>query len=352
MPGTFLNFPFDEEIFLLNWQNAVDPTLTAMIDSGAVVQDGVIAGLIANGSNTYTIPFYDVLGGTPDNYDGDTDITVSSPTGGSQTGVVYGRAHAWKDHDFIHEFNSKANPTAAIANQVAKYWQKKRQARLIGLLGGIFSIADDSTDAWDAWQLHTLNIAAASGTVGDANKVSEATAAEAVQKAVGDNAGIFTMAIMHSKIALALAKLNLLQYRKYTDAAGIERTVNIADYNGMTVIVDDGVPVTASVGVSGAYEYTTYLFGAGAIRYAKAPVLKPVETDRVSLTDGGYDVLINRFRETLHPNGFNYTLPFVSGSSGPKVASPTDAQLAAYANWGLAGIDPKGIAIARVISNG
>ena len=352
MPGTFGNFPFDEEIFLLNWQNAVDPTLTAMMDSGAVVEDGVIAGLIKNGSNVYTIPFYDTLGGTPDNYDGDTDITVSAPTGGSQSGVVYGRAHAWKDHDFIHEFNSGANPTVAIATQVAKYWQKKRQSRLIGIMGGIFSIADDSTDAWDAWQLHTLNLAAASGTVGSANLISEASAAEAAQKAVGDNAGIFTMAIMHSKIALALSKLNLLQFRKYTDAAGIERQINIADYNGMTVIVDDGVPVANSTGVSGAKEYTTYLFGAGAIRHASAPVLKPVETDRVSLTDGGYDVLINRFRETLHPNGFSYTLPFVSGSSGPKVVSPSDVQLAAYANWGLAGIDPKAIAIARIITNG
>ena len=352
MPGTFGNFPFDEEIFLLNWRNAVDPTLTAMVDSGAVVEDSTIASLIKNGSNTYTIPFYDVLTGTDDNYDGGTTITVSSPTGGSQSGVVYGRAHAWKDHDFIHEFNSGANPTVAIASQVAKYWNKKRQGRLIGILGGIFSIADDSTDAWDAWQLHTLDIASDSSSATSDNFVSEASAAEAAQKAVGDNSGIFTMAIMHSKIALALAKLQLLQFRKYTDAAGIERTVNIADYNGMTVIVDDNVPVANSASVSGGKEYTTYLFGAGAIRHASAPVLKPVETDRVALTDGGYDVLINRLRETIHPNGFTYTLPFVAGSSGPKVTSPSDLQLAAYANWGLAGVDPKSIAIARIISNG
>lgn len=352
MPGKFLNYPFDEEIFLMNWQAAVDPVLTAMVDSGAMVKDSTIAKLIANGSNQYTIPFYDVLTGSDDNYDGATTINVSSPTGGSQTGVVYGRAHAWKDHDFIHEFNSGANPTVQIANQVAKYWNKKRQNRLIGIMGGIFSIADDSTDAWDEWQKHTYNIASASSSVSGDNLVSEASAAEAAQKAVGDNSGIFTMAIMHSKIALALAKLQLLQFRKYTDASGIERTVNIADYNGMTVIVDDGVPVANSASVSGGKEYTTYLFGAGALRHATAPVLKPVETDRVSLTDGGYDVLINRLRETIHPNGFNYTLPYVSGSSGPKVVSPTDAQLAAYANWSLAGIDPKSIAIARVISNG
>ena len=62
--------------------------------------------------------------------------------------------------------------------------------------------------------------------------------------------------------------------------------------------------------------------------------------------------LAAKARETIHPNGFTYTLPYVSGSSGPKVVSPTDAQLAAYANWSLAGVDPKSIAIARIISNG
>lgn len=352
MPGKFLGYPFDEEIFLMNWQAAVDPVLTAMVDSGAMVEDGVIAGMIANGSNVYTIPFYDVLSGNDDNYDGDTDITVSSPSGGSQSGVVYGRAHAWKDHDFIHEFNSGANPTVQIASQVAKYWNKKRQGRLVGILGGIFNIADDSTDYWDEWQKHTLDITSNSSSATEDNLVGAATAAEAAQKAVGDNSGIFTLAIMHSKIALALAKLQLLQFRKYTDAAGIERTVNIADYNGMTVIVDDGVPVKNSASISGGKEYDTYLFGAGALRHATAPVKNPVETDRVSLTDGGYDILINRLRETIHPNGFTYTLPFVAGSSGPKVVSPTDAQLAAYANWGLAGVDPKSIAIARIRSNG
>ena len=110
MPGTFLGYPFDEEIFNLNWRAAQDPTRTAMIDSGAVQQNAEIARMIANGSNLYTIPFYNVLGGDDDNYDGNTDMTVSDPTGGSQTGVVYGRMHAWRDKDFIRDFNSGAKP--------------------------------------------------------------------------------------------------------------------------------------------------------------------------------------------------------------------------------------------------
>lgn len=339
MPGTFLGYPFDSEIFLMNWQAAQDPVLTALLNSGAVQNNSEIARLIANGSNTYTIPFYNVLGGDDDNYDGTTDMKVTEPDGGSQTGVVYGRMHAWKDRDFVRDFNSGANPMAQISSQVAQYWNKKRQNRLIGLLNGVFSISGN-----DKWLNHTLDIASKTTTAGDANKLDAASAADAMQKAVGDNASIFGLAVMHSAVATNLAKLQLLGYRKYTDAAGIERTIGIADWNGLTAIIDDGAPATASGSATGEMEYTTYLLGNGAIQYAKAPVDTPVETSRVVLEQGGYNLLATRLRETLHPNGFSFKLP--TGT-----ISPTDAQLAAAANWSLA-VDPKTIAMARIISNG
>ena len=344
MPGTFLNYPFDEEIFLMNWQAAQDPTKTALLESGAVVQDAEIARLIASGSNIYTMPFYKVLGGTADNYDGTSNITVTAPEGGSQTGVVYGRAHAWKDQDFVHDFNSGANPTIQISQNVAKYWQKQRQNRLVGILKAIFAISDDTTDNWDEWQKHTLQLAlTAAGTVSDANRVGAASAGEATQKAVGDNAGIFKLAVMHSAVAQKLNEQQLLNFRKYTDPMGIERTLNIADWNGYTVIVDDGVPHDANATTS-KVDYTTYLLGDGAIRMASAPVKNPVELGREKLASGGYDYFITRFRETLHPNGFSFTLP-------SNTVSPTDQQLATYGNWSLAGLDAKNIAIARIISN-
>ena len=346
MPGTFLGYPFDSEIFLMNWQAAQDPVRTAMIDSGAVQRNRTIERMIANGSNLYTVPFYNVLGGDDDNYDGQTDMLVSAPTGASQTGVVYGRMHAWKDQDFIRDFNSGANPMLQISSQVAKYWNKKRQSRLVGIMNGVFGIADDSTDFWDAWQLHTLNIAlAASGTVSDANKVDVASAADAMQKAVGDNSSIFSMAVMHSAVANTLAKKQLLEFRKYTDAAGIERTTNIADWNGLTVIVDDGVPTAQSSSATGEMEYTTYLFGRGALLGASAPVKTPVETGRETKKYGGYDYLINRLRETIHPNGFSWTMDMAS------VSSPTDVNLGNTSNWKLVA-DPKLIPMARLITNG
>ena len=345
MPGTYLGFPFDEELFLMQWRAAQDPVLTALLDSGAVVEDATIRNMIANGSNLYTIPFYNVLGGDEENYDGNTNITETETSGGSQTGVVYGRAHAWKDRDFIRDFNSGADPMRSIVAQTSKYWAKKKQARLIGILDGIFGITDDSTDNWDSWQLHTLDIKTSTTSASDANKVDAASAADAVQKAVGDNSGIFSMAVMHSKVALNLAKQNLLQFRKYTDPMGIERTINLADWNGYTVIVDDGVPVSQNGTATSENDYTTYLFGAGAILTAPAPVSKAVEIGREPKVQGGYDFLINRLRETLHPNGFSFVADVSTN------VSPTDATLKAAASWKLVA-NAKNIPIARIISNG
>lgn len=345
MPGMYLGFPFDEELFLMQWRAAQDPIKTALIQSGAVVEDATIRNMIANGSNLYTIPIYNVLGGDEENYDGKTDITETETDGKSQTGVVYGRAHAWMDRDFVRDFNSGADPMRSIVAQTSKYWMKKKQNRLIGILDGIFNIDDDATDNWDNWQLHTLDIKTSTSSVEEANKVSAASAADAIQKAVGDNSNIFTMAIMHSYVAHNLAKQNLLEFRKYTDAQGIERTINLADWNGLTVIVDDGVPKAQNGSATSDYDYTTYLFGTGAILSAPAPVSKAVEVGREPKKYGGYDFLINRLRETLHPNGFSFVADVSTN------VSPTDAVLKSKDSWKLVG-DAKTIPIARIISNG
>ena len=39
MAGTIFGIPFDEELFMQMWNEAPDPYLTAMIESGAVVMD-------------------------------------------------------------------------------------------------------------------------------------------------------------------------------------------------------------------------------------------------------------------------------------------------------------------------
>ncbi len=341
MPGMFLNFPFDEELFLYQWQNAQDPVLTAMLNSGAVQSNDTIKRLIQNGSDTYTIPFYNVIGGDDENYDGKTDITLTDVDAAYQSGIVYGRAHGWKERDFVVDYNSGADPMKQITSQVNQYWVKKKQKRLIGIADALFGITNSA-----GWKLHTTDLTAADTDISNkGGNVAATTISEAIQKAVGDHADQFSLAVMHSKVATNLAGLDLLEYRKYTDPSGIQRLLRIADINGMTVIIDDGVPTTTKTDNADA-TFTTYLFGIGAFQTAPANCEKPSEITRNPTEGGGYNALITRVRETIHPNGFTFTKPKTGYTS-----SPTDAQLGTTGNWSIA-VDPKTIAMARIISKG
>ena len=70
------------------------------------------------------------------------------------------------------------------------------------------------------------------------------------------------MAIMHSVVATTLENLQILEYRKQTDAEGIQRTVALADWNGRSVMIDDDVPT--EVTYSGAGVYTVEIGGTVA----------------------------------------------------------------------------------------
>lgn len=338
MAGTNLGFPFDAEIFNYDWKNTPDLVLTNMINSGAVVQDGEIARLIGNGSNFFTVPYYDVLGGDEDVYNGVNDFADDTLTGGTYSGVVYGRMKKWSAISFIKDFNSGADPMAQIVAGVANYWIKKRQERLIGVLNAVFGIVDAD------FATHVSNVATAGATATDENKVGETTINDAIVKACGDNSQNFSLAIMHSTVANRLANLQLLNYSKYTDERGIERALPLGQINGLTVVVNDLVPVEDSATATGEKEYTTFVLGQGAIRYAQAPVDVPSEMDRDPNKNGGVDMIYTRIREALVPNGFSF-----KGDVSTDVGIP-DSVLLASASYERK-MPAKSVMMVKVVTN-
>ena len=434
MPGTIslgsYTIPFDEEIFAAYLQNEPDLVTDAMIQSGIMVEDPFIASLIQGGGNVYTIPFYSNLADSSDNnYDGKTDITLDTMGASHQTGVVYGRAHGWFADDFVADFTA-ANPMAAIAARVNKYWMNKKQARTIGMVDAVLSKS--------AMAANTVTKSTVGGT-----SLSDAT-----QEIWGEHKRSVGLAIMHSAVAQTYEDLQRVEYLKYTDPNGVTRALQIFEINGIATIIDNGVPKSmtdaTSAGVytiavggtvasgdkitvngvsitldatsgadaaaaatalktaleadatfnatyglsrssgtltatekSGHYGagkpegsivstagkitigettapanrsklYDSYLYGYGALRFAKAPVTKPVETWRDPKTKGGIDMIGTRRRETIHPNGFSFTL----GSGAGWTESPTNPQLFDSSNWGLAYSDPRAIMIGKMTSPG
>lgn len=314
-------YPFDEEIFALNFQNEPDLIKNAMVNSGAMVEDAYIASLIANGSNLYTIPFYhDLADGDEDNYDGQTDMTLDQSSGAHQTGVVFGRMKGWEAPQFVADFTS-AKPMAQIAARIAPWYARQTQKRIIGITNGVLGVTE--------MKGHSVT----------KDAIDENTLSDVTQEIWGDNKDAITMAIMHSAVAQEFEDLNRANFLRYTDATGMTREVRTINVNGILCIIDDGVS-------AGKDTYDTYLYGLGALRHASAPVTMPVELWRDPQTKGGIDMIGTRRRETIHPNGFSFTAP------GGMSDSPTNDQLFAKENWSLAYSDPRAIMIGKMTSPG
>lgn len=306
-----------------------------------------------------TIPMTGRIGGTPLNYDGETDITAQSTTTFERGVVVIGRAQAWTEKDFSTDITGGVNFMDNVAAQVAEYWDGVDQDTLLSILTGIFAMT--GTDNLKFVNGHTLDITAVSGEDKDGNpknSVGPTTLNTAIQQASGDNKSVFTIAIMHSVVATNLENLRLLAYLKYTDAQGIQRDLGIGTWNGRAVLIDDSMPVenVAAVGEVPAYtKYTTYVLGDGAFDYENIGAKVPYEMDRDPKINGGQDTLYSRQRKAFAPFGISYTKKTQTS------LSPTNSELENGGNWTLVHngaasgkeyIEHKAIPIARIISRG
>lgn len=335
--GVFDSKNFNSEVFGKYLETVPRVKQNALLKAGVLNVRNDLKTMLAdqNGGNYISVPMTGRIGGDALNYDGSTNITATSLETFLQGMIVVGRMKAWEEKDFSFDITGH-DFMADIAAQVGDYWDDIDQTTLLKTLEGIFGVSENSfnTD-------HTLDIT--SETV---KTVGATTLNDAVQKAAGANKDIFKVAIMHSVVATNLENLQILTYWKETDANGVQKPVALASWNGRTVLVDDDVPVSSG-------DYTTYLLGAGAFDYVDCGAKIPNETHRDATTAGGKDMLITRQRKVFAPKGFSFKQPTTP------IVSPTDAQLATAARWGIvkdtagSGYFPsKAMPFARIISNG
>lgn len=335
--GTFGGFAFDPEVFAdymaerPTWSNAI-------IASGILQNDPTIMGLIGDKGNVATLPFYKAINiddFEPYNNDGLTNNTPKEITGGKQTAMLIQRMMAWKAQDFTKELTG-ADPMQHIADNVANYYQQVWEAELMNIVNTVMKLDDMEDHIWD--------IALASGsTVEDANKIDETTMIFAQQKALGDMANGFGIAIMNSYIFARYQALGLVDYNKYTVTNAVTQEVNLPTINGLIPIVSDRHTVDTSGDVP---KYITTLVGQGAILTAeKTNYEEPYYTDYDPETKAGIEKLYTKQGRVLHPNGFSLNVANIANES------PTKTELGTSTNWSLA-FNAKNVRIGQIISNG
>lgn len=332
---------FNAEVFGKYLETVPRVKQNALLRAGILRPRNELRAMLTDqtGGNYISLPMTGRIGGTAINYDGATNITATALETFLQSMIVVGRAKAWEEKDFSFDITGH-DFMADIAAQVAEYWDDVDQATLLAILAGMFGVTTNSFAA-----NHTLDLTSATKKTVDATSLNAV-----VQKAAGANKNIFTVAIMHSVVATNLENQQLLEYIKGTDANGMQRSTNMATWNGRTVLVDDDVPVDTT-GTNPVY--TTYILGAGAFDYCDVGAKVPSEIYRDPTTVGGKDMLITRQRKLFAPKGFSFVQPSTA------IISPTDAQLATAARWtpvkdsaGTGYYDNKAMPFARILSEG
>lgn len=337
--GTFGGFAFDPEVFSSMMKEA-EYWRNPILASGVVREDASIMSLIGDKGNVATLPFYTPInildeGMAALNNDGKTNNTPVTISGKKQTCMLISRMKAFKANDFTKELTG-ANPMDHIKASVQSYYTQVWENDLMNIINAVLGVAEMAD--------HVTDLSVTSGSIAAANKITETTAIDAEEAALGDMAGGLGLMVMHSKILAAYKKMDLVEYQKYTVGNAIRQEVELPTINGKLVLCTNNYTVDTSV--SGFPVYKTFLLGEGAILGAtKTNYNNAYYTDYDPETVAGVEMLYTKQGRVLHPNGFTLNVNAIAEES------PTLAELGNKANWSLA-FNPKNIKIGMIKTNG
>lgn len=319
-----------------------------LVQSGAVVADPSIDALLAGGGLTFHVPSWKDLENDEDRVSSDTPPTGFDPAltdeaddpapnkigTSTEIAVRLSRNNSWATADLTAALAGD-DPADAIANAVARYWVRRRQAAFVATMKGVFANNALTTDAYHVQNDMVHDVSGTSFVDGVTNFTAEAFLDAALT--MGDSQEDLSMVMVHSVVYNRMQKNNLIDF--IPDARG---EVMIPTFLGREVIVDDGMPFTNGV-------FDTWLFGAGAIRLGVGTPKVPTEIDRKAGAGngGGADVLYNRVEWVLHPAGYSYVGTPPNG--GPSNAATTN-NLANANSWRRAFAERKMIKIARLVT--
>ncbi|KTG25388.1 coat protein [Idiomarina sp. WRN-38] len=302
---------------------------------GIVSNDAELNRLAQSGGKTLNMPFWNDLTGADEILSDSSALTPGKINAGQDVAVLHMRGRAWSVNDLATALSGD-DPMAAIADLVANYWARRYQAVALASLKGV--MADNSaSDSGD------MIVDVAGATVADVTADTKFHGDVFIdgQATFGDALGGLSGIAFHPNVYHNLKKVDQISFERESQG-----DLEIETYRGLRVIVDRNLPYTPAAGsaaADAAAQYTSYLFGSGAIGMGQGGAPVPSETDRDSLA--GEDILITRSHFLMHPRGVKFTSSSVAG------ASPTNTELEAAANWDRV-YEREAVRIASIVTNG
>jgi hypothetical protein len=274
-----------------------------LLNSGIVTTSPQLNSLASGGGATFNLPFFNDLSGDSEVIEDNTSLTVNNLTTERQIGVALNRARSW-GASFLAQYVSGEDPMRVVGDLVAEYWAREEQKIVLKILTALFASSGPINTT------HFNNQ--------EASALTNTMLIDTIAK-IGDAYDKLSTIVCHSQIYHSLRKLDLVQY--VSEPSNLPS--QFPTYMGMNILVDDGV-VTGTH--SSNTTYHTYVFATGAFSYGTGALdaADATEVDRDSLKSE--DVLINRRRYVMHPNGFKW-------AGSPSGSSPTNTELATATNW-------------------
>jgi hypothetical protein len=294
--------------------------LNAFFASGvvAMVPDLSLSG---KGGAIVQMPFWQSLGDRAQLLDDTVDLDIGNVETEQDNAVLHARALVYGGSDLAAALAGD-DPMDAIAAGIAENWSGEFNYQLIATLkGAMGSLAAEDT------AVNTLDISALSE---DAAVIDGSSFIDAAQT-MGDAKTKIVACAMHSATNACLAKAGLIATERDVDGNVMYET-----FMDKRVVTDDALSPMDGV-------YDTYLFGAGAFGWGEGSPKVPTETGRDPLKGGGREYLVTRRHYVLHPRGIKWD----PGIGVPAKPTPSDAELAAAANWTRVW-QPKNIRIVRL----
>ncbi len=283
----------------------------AIVNSGIAVQDYNNVD-IREGGEFFKVPFWNEVSGDDEVLQEETPLTPGKITMGQDIGVVCHRGKAWSASD-LAKIISGEDPNRQVAEQMANYWAKRYDAALLAVLKGVFSGPLKDTHVLDRG-------ATAEADYPRTVKVEDFVDAMSL---LGDEMGVFTAIIMHSKVYADLQKQGLITFGQTVMGQRIIETGEIPTFMGRRVVVNDNVPVeTYTVeSITDAKKYTTFISAPGVMYFGFQRELQ-VEVDRDILSFEDY--LSTSVHFGAHLKGVKWAVT---------TTNPDNATLSTGTNW-------------------
>lgn len=321
-----------------------------IVQSGVLERSPLLDQLMSGGGLTFNLPSQRDLDNETENIATDdvADIIALSASAGSpalpgsfndsipkkvetdtEIAVRLTRQQSWSSAE-LAKVLAGHDPMMGVGQRVGFYWERRLQAAVVAIMNGVIAdnVANDSGD-------YQNDVSSGSFIDGVTNFTAEALIDTAVT--AGDSMENFSVMFVHSIVKARMKKLNLID--SIPDARG---EVDIDFFQGLEVIVDDGMPVTSNV-------YDTWLFGPGALQWGIGSRDVPTEVERhaSAAAGAGQDTLHSRIAWSIHPTGHAYTGTAPNG--GPDNTSGANG-LAAAASWNRVFPERKQIPFARLLT--